>query len=307
MLFLWIIFRLNKLRNSLTYCNLVIMKHIYLFVFVSFFLVPEIGMTQTTDSNDVQHPILTSKFIINAGLYFPSKSLRVTANGSSVINNEIDFGKTFKFDNSETTFAGNFTWRFSKSQRWSGSFEYFRISNNEEVSLDREIEWEDTVYPVGAKVEAGIGFNLYRIFFGYAISQGPKHEFGGGLGFHAMDISSFIEGKAYAGDDDVEFDLDRKSVSAVAPVPNIGLWYFWAPHHQWALTARIDWFSVKINDIDGSLWNLAPGVKFQAWDNIGFGLNYRFFKTKIEVNRPAWNGAVNFRFNGPLLTLSGNF
>jgi hypothetical protein len=283
------------------------MKLTNLFLIAVFSLTTLLGNAQTSNDSAVQHPILSSKFIINAGLYIPSKSLKISANGNSVTNEEIDFGKTFKFGNKEYTFATNFIWRFSKSHRWSVGLEYFKISNRKQTSLDREIEWDDTVYPVGAEVEAGITYSLYRILFGYAISQGEQHEFGVGLGIHAMDIKSFIEGKAYLGDDVGEFDLDKRSVSAIAPVPNLGLWYFYAPHYKWAVTARIDWFAIKINDIDGSLWNLAPGIKFQAWDHIGFGLNYRFFQTKIKVDKSVWDGSINFRFNGPLLTLSANF
>lgn len=283
------------------------MKSIYYPFLIVIFLFSNVVVGQSTTSTEAKHPLLTSKFIINAGLYIPTKSLKVQANGNSIANQEIDFGKTFKFDNKESTFAGNFMWRFSKSQKWSVSLEYFRISNRQKAALDREIEWEDTVYPVGAEVEAGLGFNLYRLFFGYAISQGEKHEFGAGLGIHAMDVSTFIQGNAFIGEFGANFDLDRKSVSAVAPVPNIGLWYFYAPHPRWALSVRLDWFGITVNDIDGSLWNVAPGIKFQAWENIGFGFNYRFFKTKVKMDTSAWDGAIDFKFNGPLLTLSANF
>jgi len=282
------------------------MKLTRLILILAITIAPAVGSAQADDTNNAQHPILSSKFTINMGLYIPTKSLKIGANGTSLGNEEIDFGKTFKFDSQENTLAANFMWRFSKSRKWSASIEYFRISNNREVSLDREIEWEDAVYPVGAKVEGGTGFNLYRLFFGYAISQGSRHEFGTGIGIHAMDITSFIQGKAYVGDNENNFDFERKSVSAIAPVPNIGLWYFYSPHHKWALTARIDWFAVKINEIDGSLWNVAPGIKFQAWDHIGFGLNYRFFQTKIGIDKPIWDGSLSFRFNGPLFTLSAN-
>lgn len=283
------------------------MKLSSVFLIAFLFLIPEMGMTQNAGSNELSHPILTSKFIINAGLYFPAKSIRISANGSSVINDEIDFGKTFSFNKNETTFAGNFIWRFSRNKRWSGSYEYFRVKNKGEARLEREIEWKDNTYPVGAEVKAGVGFYLNRIFFGYAISQGAKHEFGAGLGFHILDISTYLEGDGYAGEGGITFDLDRKSANTIAPVPNIGLWYYWAPDHKWALTARVDYFSLKVDTINGSLWNVAPGIKFQAWEHLGFGVNYRFFKVKITEDARAFDGALNLRFNGPLVTLSGNF
>lgn len=74
-----------------------------------------------------------------------------------------------------------------------------------------------------------------------------------------------------------------------------------------ALTARIDWFSITVGDYGGSLWNLAPGVKYQVSKNIGVGLNYRYIKTTFNIDKSDWEGEVNLFFQGPLFTISGNF
>jgi hypothetical protein len=256
----------------------------------------------STDSIDKKNPILTAKFLINTGFYFPSKNFNISADGSSD-NNEIDFDETFDLKKSETTFAFNFLWRFG--EKWHGSVEYFGVSSQNSKIIDREIEWEDDVFSAGAEVAASIKLNMFRIFFGRIISTGEQHEFGAGLGTHTMDIKTSLAGEVYVDESNTNFE--RKSVGIVAPLPNIGFWYFYAPTEKWALTARIDWFGIKIDNFSGSLWNLAPGVKYQAFKNIGFGLNYRYLTTKVDIDKEKWHGGVNFDFHGPLFTVSANF
>ncbi|MDC9723325.1 MAG: hypothetical protein PSN34_11245 [Urechidicola sp.] len=257
-----------------------------------------------TESKE-QHPILSKRFIANAGLFIPTKTLEVRIDGASE-NEIINFTEAFDFNRSESTFAANFMWRFSRNKKWSLSVEYFGVKSNHNVMLEDEIEWEDATYPVGVSVDAGFRINMYRIFFGRSIVQKQNHELGGGLGVHAMDIRTFIEGSAFLGDA-VTPTLERKSVSVVAPVPNIGFWYYYTPNDKWALTARVDWFAITIDKYGGSLWNLAPGVKYQVFKNVGVGLNYRYIKTSIDVDETNWHGDVDLIFQGPLFTLSGNF
>lgn len=266
---------------------------------------------QTTDSlilkNEVigKHPILTNRFIFNVGLFTPTKTLKIIVNGSSK-NDEIDFNEAFGFNRSESTFASNFVWRFSKSKKWSLAVEYFGVKSNHNINLKKDVEWEDVTYPAGAKVDAGFGIGMYRIFFGRVISSGSQHEFGGGIGVHAMAIKTHIEGEIYLADVIIP-QIEKKSVSVVAPVPNIGIWYYYTPSPKWALTARVDWFSISVGVYGGSLWNLAPGVKYQISKNIGVGLNYRYIKTTLNIDKSDWKGEINFLFQGPLFTISGNF
>jgi len=252
-----------------------------------------------------QHPILSDRFILNAGIFIPSKIFKLNIAGASE-NDLIDINEDLGFDKSETIFAGNFMWRFTKNKKWSLSVEYFGVKSNHNLTLEDEIEWDDTTYPVGIEVEAGFRLNIYRIFFGRSIIRKQNHELGGGLGVHAMDIRTFIEGEAFLGDA-VTPTLERKSVSVVAPVPNIGFWYYYTPNAKWALTARIDWFAIQIGDYGGSLWNIAPGVKYQVFKNIGVGVNYRYIQTSVNVDKENFSGDLDLIFKGPLFTISGNF
>lgn len=255
------------------------------------------------NSESKKHPVLTDRFLANIGVYFPSKRLKIGADGS-LPNDEIDFDESFDFDKNETTFAANFIWRFSK--KWNVGVEYFGIKSVNSLSIDEEIEWEDVTYPVGVNVEAAVKLNMYRIFFGRVISRGQKHELGGGLGVHMMDIVTTLEGEAFIGDN-IDTSVERRSVDVIAPLPNIGFWYFWTPSERWALSARIDWFGIEINDIKATLWNIAPGVSYQITRHFDVGLNYRYFQTKIDISSDNWSGNATLGFSGPLLTVGASF
>ncbi len=296
----------NFLLNSNSLMKKLILSFILTLIVFSQAVYSQENDTEKNSATEVkeQHPILSKRFILNAGLFIPTKKFKVRIDGSSE-NELIDFNEKFDLDRSEVTFAGNFMWRFSRNKKWSLSIEYFGVKSNHDLELEDEIEWEDTTYPVGVHVEAGFRINMYRIFFGRSIIRKQNHELGGGLGVHAMDIRTFIEGEAFVGDE-VTPRLERKSVEVVAPVPNIGFWYFYTPNEKWALTARIDWFAITIDEYGGSLWNIAPGVKYQVLKNVGLGLNYRYIKTTFKADKSNWSGEANMIFQGPLFTISGN-
>jgi hypothetical protein len=254
-----------------------------------------------------KNPMLTDRFLARAALFVPSRSVQVGARGNISTENteDIDFDETFGLGGSQNTLNLDFMWRFSKSKLWSVRGQYFRVGAEEETTLDREIEWEDVIYQAGARVKAGYGLSLYRIFFGRAISTGQKHELGGGLGVHGLYTNAFIEGEAFI--DDASAGFRRENVSAFLPLPNIGIWYLWAPAPKWAFSAEVDWFGIKIGEYSGGLWNLSPGVTFQPFKTIGFSVKYHYINYYANVNQNNWNGSFDMIFEGPSIGLNANF
>ena len=252
-----------------------------------------------------KNPILTDKFIINAGIFNPIKKVNIQADGNITadLEEEIGFDEKFGLSDFETTFTFNFQWRFSK--KWRLQAEYFSISNTESTQLTEDVEWNDLIFAEGSSVKGNFSISLYKVFVSRVISTGDKHEFAGGLGIHLLDVSAYLEGNVQVNADELIFK--RSQVSVVAPLPNIGLYYIYAPTQKLSLTARIDWFGIKIGDIGGSLWNVSPGVNYQFFKNFGLSLNYKFFRVDVDVDKDNWKGNFNMSFSGPALTVYANF
>jgi len=255
-----------------------------------------------SQETEKKHPLLSDKFRFNAGVYSSTKTMKFRVDGEGP-NSIIDFDEALDLNNNELTFFFNFNWRFSKN--WSLSTEYFSVRNSNKWQLKEDIYWQDVVFKENSNVKIGAGLDMYRIFVGRTIFKRLNHELGVGLGVHALNIGAYIKGDAYINDED--FNFEKKSVSAIAPLPNIGFWYFYSPVPKWGFTARLDWFGISIGDYFGSLWNVGPGVNYQVFKHVGVGLSYRYFKFTAKVDKSGWNGEFNMIFQGPLFSISGNF
>ena len=253
-----------------------------------------------------KHPALVDRYIFSAGMYLTSKDVIMNVDGN-LPNKPIDFGKTLGLKRKENTFALNFNWRFSKQKKWILGIEYFSVNHSNEIVLEDEINWSDTVYPVGVVLESGFGIDMYRLFFGRVISMGKKHELTGVIGIHTMNVHTFIQAKAYLGNQFFVLDTDRKNIDVLAPVPNIGFRYLYAPNLRWLLSMRADWFSIEVGEYKGTIWNLAPTVTFQAIEHLGIGVGYRYFDSKLNMDRQVWRGGVDLLYQGPLFSIIGNF
>ena len=205
------------------------MQKLFLFLVLVALCQNEI-LSQKLDSVNIdKHPLLSDRYAVKLGFFVNLKSVSLNVNGN-LPSDPIDFGQTLGLSRQENTLDLNFAWRFSKDKKWIFGFEFFTVRNSQTAVLEDQIKWNNTIFPAGVILATGFDVDMYRIFFGRVISLGKKHELSGGLGIHTMNIKSFAEATGYIGYNDFELDKNRKNVQALAPVPNIGFRYLYAPN-----------------------------------------------------------------------------
>lgn len=247
------------------------------------------------------HPSLTDDFVLDVGIYFPERSVKIRVDGTIAgINQDIDFEEQVGLSKSDETVSVDFGWRFG--EKWSLLTQYFQSSGAKGAVLNEDIEWNDVVFGQGTNVVAGQDFSVLRVFFGRQFSTNERHDFGLGLGFHWIEIGAFIEGEIIVGGGANIFQ--RESVSAQAPLPNFGAWYRYSISPKWAFKSRVDWLNADIGDYSGSLTNAALGVNYQIFDNFGVGLNYNVLDLDLRVNKSDWQGQFNTRYEGVFAYIS---
>lgn len=271
----------------------------FLILFVALVILPiQLLLSQELTG---QHPILTDRFQLGVGIYIPAQKVKFGVDGESE-NQEIEFDQTFDFNNNRSTPNITFDWRFA--EKWRLGAEYFNVSYETKAVLENDIVAGDYTFNKGSNVGIGYKINLYRIFVGHKIWSAEKHELGGGLGVHLLDISPFIKGNVIVNDGDNKFQ--RVSGSTLTPLPNLAFWYYFAPTEKWAFTAKVDWFGLTVDQYSGSLWDVAPGIRYQVIKNMGIALDYRFFDLRADVDETRWHGSFEMSFSGPSITLFGN-
>lgn len=254
-------------------------------------------------TDDDYHPVLSKKFYLGAGAYFPDKNFKIRVAGTANPSREIDFEEALKIDNSETTGAAEFRWRFG--EKWSVSGQYWRVSDSSTAVLTEDIEWEDIVFEEGTFASAGIGLDVARVFFGRSFSSSPKHDFGAGLGLHWLQIDAYIAGQIKTSLGDTE--PYRGSVDAEAPLPNIGAWYTYSWSPKWAFRTRVDWLSASIGDYSGGLWNASAAINWAVFEHFGVTAAWNFFQLDVDVAKSDWRGSVETSQNGPFLALTAHW
>lgn len=269
--------------------------------FLLFLIISQYSFAQTNDSFKA-HPMMTDKFEVSFGLFFPEESFKLKVNGENP-EDEIDFNSQFDHENSFTTYFFNFGWHFAN--RWKLSAEYFGLKNRYKDELKKDFKIGELVFEKGSSVEIGTGWKLARLYLSWSAVKNLKHELGLGLGAHVVRVDAYIEGEVLTNIGDVEFE--KSSVKATVPLPNIGIWYLYAPSYRWLFSMRVDWFAINVSDYGGSLWNLAPGVSYQVLKNLGLGLSYRYFDISAQMNESDWKGQLNLIHKGPLLSITVNF
>jgi hypothetical protein len=250
------------------------------------------------------HPLLTSDFLVSSGVFFPRKEFKLAVNGSVVGPDEpIDFGDAIGFSEDDSTFAADFTWHFG--EKWSVAGQYWQTSDSTTAMLEEDVHWQDVVFKQGTFVGGNAGLKVARLFLGRSFSKSEVHEFGLGLGLHWLEVEAGLEGQILTSIGDSEFY--RGSVSADAPLPNIGGWYTYAFSPRWAVYTRLDWLSASIGDYSGGLWNLGAGVNWAFSKHVGVTAAYNYFNLDIDVEQNDWNGSLNLSQNGPFLSLTANW
>jgi hypothetical protein len=250
------------------------------------------------------HPYLEDGFIVNVGAFLPRTDVDLGVDGTLTgPHPPVDFEGRIGNKREDSIFAAELIWRFGN--KWSFRGQYFAGGRDAAAVLEEDIEWGDAVFEEGSFIGAGTDIEVARLFFARDFSASPQHEFGFGLGFHRLEIGGYLTGTAIINGE--TFMAETRSVSAVAPLPNIGGWYAYSPSEKWIFDARLDWLEAEIGDYGGGLLNAAAGVNYQAFSHFGIGLKYQIFHLNLDVNKPNWHGDFELTYQGLYLFLSANW
>jgi hypothetical protein len=248
------------------------------------------------------HPYLTDTFSVDLGVYFPERQLRIRVDGPTGGPGDlIDFQSELKNTRSDEIFSLNIAWHFG--EKWQLGGQYFNSKGSRESVLENDVEWGGFVIGAGSSISAGQEFTLNRIFFGRDFSIKKRHEFGIGAGLHWLELGAYISGNIIDGSGGVG-PFRTESVSASAPLPNIGAWYVYSISPKWAFKSRLDWLSASVGDYDGRLINASLGVNYQVFKNAGIGASYNVFDLNVGVKKSDWYGQWDMTYRGPYAHLS---
>jgi hypothetical protein len=258
-----------------------------------------------TAQDSAYHPVLSDNFTFAAGAFRSDDTFKIRAEGTGSIGDNIDFGESVGVDESNTLAYVQLRWNFGHERKWSLSGQYFENDASGDATLEEDVDWQNIKFREGTFVEAGVKFEVIRLFVGRSFVKNEQHDFGAGLGIHNLDLSAYIGGEIMI--DDVTTGYQRGNTSASQILPNLGAWYNFSPASRWLLHGRLDWISADLGKVDGTLWNTNVGVNFQAWRHVGFDLSYQYFNLDFVVDKGDWRGGADITYSGPVISVTVNW
>ena len=186
------------------------------------------------------------------------------------------------------------------SDRSQLRFEFLTWNRSSTRVLEREIRWDDTVYEIGAQVDAQGSGQMYNLIYQYSFFNNGKVNFGldGGLSTFILDTKvtrhvSVVEG----GTGPTETELNTK----ILPVPVLGL------HFEMTLVKRLFWranayiFDASVAGYDVNLWEAWTSVDYFVTRNVGLGAG--FAATNADINTTGSHGGnwyIRYSYSGPV-------
>jgi len=252
------------------------------------------------------HPKLAARLYLDVGGYVPAVDTELRVDGAGGSGTVLDLEDDLDFEDRPTFPYALLNLRLG--QRWRIEGEYFSIERDRTTVIDRELEIDDSVFPINATVNSFFDTDVYRVSVGYSFLKRPNAEVGAALGAH---VTTFDFGINATGE-----NIERAEAAAdtLAPLPTIGLYASYAFSPRWLMLGRVDYFALEYQEYSGGLLNFNVGLEFQLAKHVGVGAGYRYVDLEFTADKTLSVGSVSddftgefqYHYSGPTLYLSFN-
>jgi hypothetical protein len=253
------------------------------------------GLAGGQEANWAVHPGLQDRWSLEIGAYAPK--VKTTAN----LHGPLGAGTTVNFEDelglTDRKTMGAILARVRLGERWRIEAEYFSLDRSGTRPVNRTINWGGNVYPIGTVVTSEFNSDIYRLSGGYSFIKDAQREFGVAFGLHITDFTTSLAAPG----------VGARAGDALAPLPTLGLYGAYAFTPKWLLSGRVDYFSLKYDEYDGSLANFSVGVDYRFTRHFGVGVGYRYVDYQLDATKSSYTGSVNYKFSGPTLYATGSF
>lgn len=256
---------------------------------------------------DADDPILfgqeTAKISVGTFITDIGSKLRIDA-GQDRQNEIISPGEQVGFGSSEFSFRVDGFVRPWERHRFT--FGYYRITRRGSAVLENEVEWNDSIFPVGVDVEAGLNWTVAPFSYAYSFVKNEDWEVAASLGVHFLKVGANISGQAFV-DGDVVLTLDNQQSKVNGPFPVIGLHIDHQLARNWQVGLSGQWLDLSVGDYNGRLYDIRVFIEYYVLKNVGIGLAFNRLDFNAGVDSDTWTGSVDYAYSGLYAYVTGRF
>jgi hypothetical protein len=251
-------------------------------------------------ANAQERDPLSSRFIVQTGWFLMSTDMRVRVDGETTSNTgtDVNYDDTFGIGDFDR-FRVDASWRIAPRHILRAM--YFQNNRRASSTLNREVEFQDEVFPIGVTVNATSELTIAQFSYEYAFLRRDNYELAGGIGLHYVDMALGLDATITGGQGSASRDL-RGNASTQAPLPVLGLRGLWRLPYNFYVSADVQYFYLDMEPYKGSLVDLKASLVWQFTDHVGIGVAYDDFGFRFNIeDRPDFDGHLSWDYGGTIL------
>jgi hypothetical protein len=242
--------------------------------------------------------------VLGAGPFWARLDTQVRLDSSTgQLGTAIDFESTLGMDENDVLPMMLGYYRIAKNHRIT--FGYFQLNRDGTAVSDAPIRFGDVIFPANLPLSSFFNVDVYSLGYSYSLIHDEKKELAFNFGLQFQDIETGIAGNLGPG-------LIAEETDVVAPLPTFGGSFDYAFNEKWVFTSLLGVFAIELDlgddsEFVGEIVQLNVGVAYKAFKNVGFALQYNYFRVDVDVNDPDWMGFLKYEYRGPVLAIAVYF
>ena len=191
-----------------------------------------------------------------------STDMRVRVDGETTdtTGSDVNFDDTFGIGDFDR-FRAEASWRIAPRHVLRAM--YFQNNRHATRSIERDVEFQDQTFPVGATVNASSELTIAQVSYDYAFLRRDNYEIAGGIGIHYVDMGLKLDATVTAQGNQASRSLDAGATTA-APLPVLGLRGLWRLSDSFYIAGQVQYFYLEFDPYSGSLIDLKASAVWQV-------------------------------------------
>jgi hypothetical protein len=172
--------------------------------------------------------------------------------------------------------------------------QYFSANRSGSTTYGNQVTIGDTVFPVGATVEAKADSRFLLADYRYSFVKNDTVELAGVIGLYGGKFDFRVKATGVIAPNTRTIETNP---STTVPLPLLGATVDWYINPQWKIAAGLQGMKADIGDVDGSVFVATAATEYMFVRNLGVGLRYMYSNVDVDVTKSSFNGNVTWRMN----------
>ncbi len=238
-----------------------------------------------------------TKFSLSIGVFLTDRSSKTRVDGTAGMDGtEVDLEGDLGLNRSDSVFRIDGYYRFNQKHRLD--FSVFDLSRTASKVIQKDIEWNDTLFPIDTTVNSDFDLAIYKIAYTWSFMRKDKGYLGVTAGLYIADFGTRLEAEAIG---------ELESSGFTAPLPVIGLRGQYDFSEKLSFRASGEIFAIEYEDYSGSLYDIYAGLDYQFFKHVAIGIGVNAVKINIGISKERFNGDINWRYDGGMVFFKFDF